>query len=553
MAGGGMAAEPLSAGTLPTVADLLELPELALGRPHVVAGAQGLQRPVRWVHVAEVPDIAALLSGGELILTTGIALPADDAGLARYIDDLADAGVAGLVMECVRRYRAVPRALAVAAGRRGLPLVVLECETPYVRVTEAAHALIVDARLRQLEASERVHQVFTELSVDGATAERVVAEIARLADRPVVLENLAHQLLAYALATPDQLDGWERRSRRIAAAAHTAYVASQGALVTKVGARGEFWGRLVMLDAQPAPYLTTVLERGSAALALNRLVEQNRETLERETHQAVVRRILDSAYASPAEIYLRADSLGVPLRGRTLLGVAVHLPRGDPGDGVADQARVQHATELAARGSREAGVTALVSSLSDAEVGLLLSLEPTATTDVALDRLANSLQSRLAPLGPVVIGAGSPVDGIREVRTSLREAADVAEAARQSAGDAPMRSYYRMPDVRVRGLLYLLREDPRLQAYIERELGPLLAYDDAHDTALVETLRTWLAAGGSKVVAAQVLRVSRPTVYQRLRLAERVLGLDLSNVEARLSLHLAVLAHEVLHGGPALA
>ena len=194
-----------------------------------------------------------------------------------------------------------------------------------------------------------------------------------------------------------------------------------------------------------------------------------------------------------------------------------------------------------------------MSSLSDAEVGLLVSLEPTAAADAALDRLAKSLQSRLAPVGPVVIGAGSPVYGIREVRASLREAADVAEAARQSAGDAPLRCYYRMPDVRVRGLLYLLREDPRLQAYIERELGPLLAYDDAHDTALAETLRAWLAAGGSKVVAAQALRVSRPTVYQRLRLAQRVLGLDLGNVEARLSVHLAMLAHEVLHGSPVLA
>lgn len=160
--------------------------------------------------------------------------------------------------------------------------------------------------------------------------------------------------------------------------------------------------------------------------------------------------------------------------------------------------------------------------------------------------------TRLAPLGPVVIGAGSPVHGIREVRASLQEAADVAEAARQSAGGTPLRSYYRMPDVRVRGLVYLLREDPRLQAYIERELGPLLAYDDAHDATLLQTLRAWLA-GGSKVVAAEKLRVSRPTVYQRLQVAERVLGMDLGNVEARLSLHLAVLAHDVLRGGPALA
>ena len=74
---------PLTAGEYPTVADLLKLPELAAGRPRVVAGAKGLQRPVRWVHVAEVPDIAPLLRGGELILTTGIALLSELAQRAR--------------------------------------------------------------------------------------------------------------------------------------------------------------------------------------------------------------------------------------------------------------------------------------------------------------------------------------------------------------------------------------------------------------------------------------------------------------------------------------
>jgi purine catabolism regulator len=288
------------------------------------------------------------------------------------------------------------------------------------------------------------------------------------------------------------------------------------------------------------------------ALALNRLVEQNRETLERQTHQAVVRRILDAGYASPAEIYAQADSLGVPLRGRKLTGVAVLLPRAEPGDSVAGQAFVQRATELASRASRDAAVPTLISVLSDTEVGLIMSLVPGAI-DAALERLARALQDRLAPLGPVLIGAGPPVDSISEVRGSLREAADAAQAARQSLGNGPLRPFYRMPDVRVRGLLYLQRDDPRLQAYVERELGPLLRYDDAHDTALVATVRAWLAADGSKTVTAQLLHVSRPTVYQRLRLAERVLGVDLGNVEARLSLHLAALAHEVLHGDPVLA
>lgn len=68
-----------------TVVEALRLPEIALGGPRVVAGAPGLDRTIRWVHVAEVADIAELLEGGELISRTGIALPEDSAGPERYV------------------------------------------------------------------------------------------------------------------------------------------------------------------------------------------------------------------------------------------------------------------------------------------------------------------------------------------------------------------------------------------------------------------------------------------------------------------------------------
>ncbi len=46
---------------------------------------QGCGEPVRWVHPSELADIAPLLRGGDLVLTTGIALPEDDAALTSYV------------------------------------------------------------------------------------------------------------------------------------------------------------------------------------------------------------------------------------------------------------------------------------------------------------------------------------------------------------------------------------------------------------------------------------------------------------------------------------
>ena len=73
---------------LPTVADILALPALQFGSAELVSGAAGVTGRVRWLHVSELPDIAGLLAGGELILTTGIALPESDDELRSYVADL---------------------------------------------------------------------------------------------------------------------------------------------------------------------------------------------------------------------------------------------------------------------------------------------------------------------------------------------------------------------------------------------------------------------------------------------------------------------------------
>ena len=58
---------------------MLRLAAVQRGQPQVVAAAGELDRPVRWVHAIEFADAARLLRGGELVLTTGIALPDEEA------------------------------------------------------------------------------------------------------------------------------------------------------------------------------------------------------------------------------------------------------------------------------------------------------------------------------------------------------------------------------------------------------------------------------------------------------------------------------------------
>ncbi len=535
----------------------------------MIAGADRLDARVRWVHVAEVTDIAHLLRGGELVLTTGIALPDDPERLRAYIDDLAGVGVSGLIVELGRKYaRTLPPALVSAAEEHGLPLIAWARETPFVDVTEAVHARIIDAQLAELRASEKLHEVFTQLSVDGAPPAEVVRQVARLAGRPVVLENLAHQVLAAEPAGSDPselLAGWETRSRSVRPEERTAYDESSRWLVTVVGARGEDWGRLILIcGAAPSARDIVLVERAATTLALGRLLERHAESLERQAHGSIISGILARAYADPQEAAARARALGVPLTGRRLYGVVI-VPRGAEataeGPGAGPLAELAEATAAACR---DAGLSALVGTLDEgsaqARVGVLASLPARASDDRVFGDLARRLRAhhadpaaagrpprndatgRAARRGGAeafVMAVGSAVESVRDVRRSFLEAEQVAGVAAERTDG---RLFYRLPDLRLRGLLHLLRDDARVQTFTERELGPLLTYDAQRGSDLVHVLGLYLASGRNKVLTAQRAHLSRPALYERLRRIERVLGVDLEDVESCASLHVALLA-----------
>src|SRR5258706_11973328 len=143
---------------MPTVAEVLRLDAVRRGHPEVVAAAGGLDAPVRWVHAIEFAAGARLLRGGELVLTTGIALPDEEPLLGAYVAALAGVGVSALAVELGRKYTGgLPAAFIAAAQDRGLPLIVFTREVPFIGIPEAVPALITDDRRDQLRDSARRH------------------------------------------------------------------------------------------------------------------------------------------------------------------------------------------------------------------------------------------------------------------------------------------------------------------------------------------------------------------------------------------------------------
>src|SRR5882757_1884432 len=109
----------------------------------VLAGGDGAaEREIRWVHITELLDPTPWLSGGELLLTTGIRL--DGAEKQRkFIRLLAKAGVAGLGFGTGFDHAKVPKALLAEAESAKFPVFEIPYETPFIALTEAAFSRLV--------------------------------------------------------------------------------------------------------------------------------------------------------------------------------------------------------------------------------------------------------------------------------------------------------------------------------------------------------------------------------------------------------------------------
>jgi purine catabolism regulator len=532
---------------LPTVADVLALDVVRRGSPRVLTAADRLDAPVRWVHVIELAEAGHLLRGGELVLSTGIALPPDAAGLTKYVADLAAVGVSAVAVELGSRYvRELPAALVAAAGVHHLPLIMLQRETEFIAVTEAVHTQILDAKVAELRAAERLHQVFTDLAITGASAQEVVGQASALADAPVVLADLAHRVVACASAGRELeplLAGFAGRSRAVKLADRCGYDKVTGWLVANVGQVADSfpqgWGRLIfMLADEPGSADFVLAERAADTVALARLVragQRRGDSPLAAAHQQLLAELGGqggSGYHDPGDLRARITALGVPLAGHRLLPVVAAIPAED----------AQPVADALGAGCGAAGVPALTGTLGAGRAAGLLALPGGDDSDAVLAGLGSWLGRACG--SEVVLGAGPAVSSVVEVRAAFAEADQAASAAMSSAGprSALAAPFVRLADLRLGGLLYQLREHPALLAFAEREVGPLLRHDDAMGTDLVRVLGCYLGSGGNKADAAHRAGLARPTLYERLHAIEQVLGTKLDSAESRLALYVALLA-----------
>ncbi|MGA8534704.1 MAG: PucR family transcriptional regulator ligand-binding domain-containing protein [Candidatus Tumulicola sp.] len=523
-----------------TVREVLGL--AALGTARLVAGESGLDRPVLWSHVVDMPDPAPWVPPGYFLLTTGYSWPKNAADQTALIAALAARGIAGVGLAVPRYVTAFSDEEREAANRAGLPLVEIPFEVPFAAVTEELHRAIMAEPYRIIDRAEQIHHALMRAASREATLDDLARILCPLIGRSVTFEDPGGRLLAHC-SIDDRADavrretleraqtpapmlaaleaaGLDRRLRasekpiRVAAMPEIG-LAARVACPIRLGAElvGVVWilegdEPLAELDHRAAEY---------AALVAAIHVAHQRElaSLEATLGYASVLSLLESESDPTPAAQERVRLLGFDPE-RAYRVAIVLLPEEMPlgREGFLRRDRVaQRAREFLKRHGAERLVSAVLN-----RVPLLL------PEDVALDEILRALDDR-----SLTIVAGRTCRGTAGARQSYREALSlIAHRNRKAACN--------FDDVLVPRVIAGDAEARR--TFLHDLLDPLLSKRGG--PGLAQAALTLARSGFRMRETAQTLGIHPNTLRYRLNRAAEILGLRLDQPETRFELQLAV-------------
>jgi purine catabolism regulator len=513
----------------------------ALRRASLVAGRSGLGRDVRWVHVVDLPDPAAWVQPGMLLLTTGYAWPRGEAELRHMARALAERQIAGVGLAVPQFFEHFPAAMCREADALGLPLVEIPWEIPFAQIAEELlQALVVD-QYRLIEQSERIHRALTRAAVEAESLHDIVAALGRLIDRAVTIEDAEGNLLA-AFRHPAAED--ELRLATLAAgrtpAAYERYLAERGLdraiaaaggplripAAPELGASGRVvcpirlgrelvgWAWIIEGGRALSELDLRAAEQAATIAALHMLHQRELETRDARLGYAFLDSLLDGRFEPSPQADERARLLGFSAALSYQVGVFVlHLPLPLSPDGFLRRERL---AERLRQRLRRPGGPALI-SLSAGQVPFLLPPQVDAAALWA-DLGAPDLSLTLS----------RPHSGGEGVRQGYRELLALLPLLRP--GEFTPAERLLLPRV-------LTGEAAARAEFLGELLGPLRAA--RHGDVLEQSLIAFARHGFHLARTAGALFIHPKTLSYRLGRVAQLTGLSLDDPDTRFRLQLA--------------
>jgi PucR family transcriptional regulator, purine catabolism regulatory protein len=549
-----------------TVESLLGELGLDLASGHEAANAR-----VRWVHSTELVDPTPWLTGGELLLTTGLQLDKPKAQ-REFIERLKESGIAAVGFGTGFSHERVPPALLTAARKLQFPVFEVPYELPFIAVTERAFTHLAGQQFETLRRSMAIQERLERLVLE----QRGLTEVVRAAAGAIggvvgVLDAHGEELAWHAHVRPlseSERQAIAREVRHAGAGAAAGVGASRRVTPTGAGTNGTTANGgggnglgAGGLGAGPHPIEPRLPRWPGSVLALP-VVARDRAAphawligasvkgelgdferlILRQAVTVVALELMHMRIERDTERRLAGDVLAEALTGRLHPEElqARLLPFG-VGEQAAVLAFALRDPDAAAPVLERALARADAHGLVATRMGLLCAVIDAEGTDPI--EVARRAREELQSHAGEVRASASRAAPVHSLRLSFHEARCALEAVRLQNGGAGEVASHR--DLGAFQLLLSLQDDDALISYCRGVLGPIEAGEGDYGDELLRSLDVFIEHNGHWEKAASALYCHRHTLRYRIRRVEQLTGRDFSKARDRIEFWLALRGREL--------
>jgi purine catabolism regulator len=529
----------------------------------LVAGRAGLARPVAWVAVLHTrPPAFPSLEGRELALLSmdALHLLSDKLTLTAIIHDLAQMEVAAIGV-----IGAIDGAARKAAEEHGIPLLSLPSGSAMRQLERDCVRVLLGTPPSPEERGAIIHEQLLQLSTENRGLRAVIAALADLSNRTVVVQDKRLDILAAAgsLVESPRFAALESALRaesalpahfldRQEAAQHAAEpillaMPECGAqrltvpIVANRLGRG-FFSLLADGDERFEALDQQFVRHGAAVCALEMAKEKAIREAQKRVQGSVLERLLIGSV--PLDQALRQlTRLGYQPNSKAYAALAAcWISPNAPSD---RRLETTFNEQVALLGNQalvqllEGGVVIFCQVEQPSQNAAARKVMPRAVRQLA-EAVSNRMRAQF-PNAHLAIGVGRPAENLAQWRTSYQEAIAAQRVAQQWRVNQPL--YF--ADLGVYRLLSLLLETPELRSFYRETLGELADESQGNEDFIL-TLETFFEEHGNLSQTANRLHVHRNTLLYRMERIGQLGGFDLENPETRLAVHLALKIRRLL-------
>lgn len=503
-----------------TVRELVATPELAL---RIVAGDIGADRSIEWAHSIELSDPVPWLQGSELLMTTGLKLPASPKEQATYIRRLNKAGIAGIAFGIGLTHEKIPDAVLAAAEKCGLPVLEVPLPTPFIAIAKTVTESYLRQRQERLRRIVEIQQSMMRNALQSGPEGVIDTVCDVLACEAVVVTAQSDVIVDRAEPGSDLAEAVMNESKRNTErrTPFTIGTSSNGInlVVQSLGAGSNVLGYLGVRRAQPIDQEDRlILVQANSLLSLE--LEKPSEIIEAERRlQADVLRAILSGALHDEDVGRQLAEFGIKSKEKVTISIVKSTASGP---------ERLHSVHMAMPQFPGRYLACEV----DSDVVVLCSGDMPELSEVY--RTIKKHAMRRPHIGR------SRVVGIGQIRDAYRQAGFAAQAARSESSD-----FREFDQLSTYSLLLSSQSSDALATIADIALEPLIRSDESFRGELLKSLEAFLSNNAQWVPAANALGVHRHTLRNRMRRVEEITGRNLASAHDRTELWLALKAHEL--------